>query len=128
VKRPLKRKGALPAPIPLIQSPQSKTKTAFSQGVCKHEATRTARLPDNHMHYAQLVCALCGRHLRWLPRPENVERRRLTAFKLARLLMCEGLSDWQRRFVVGVSKQPRLSPKQEVLVLRLCLQYLEDAP
>jgi hypothetical protein len=121
-----KREGALPAPIPLIQSPQSNSRSAFPQGVCKHEATRTGRLPDNHVHYAQLWCALCGRHLLWLPRPENVER--LTAFKLARLLMCEGLSNWERRFVVGVSKQPRLSLRQEALVLRLCLQYLKDRP
>ena len=129
MKWPSQKEGAfLEAPAPLIQSPQRKTGNAFPQGVCKHEVTRTARLPDNHVHYAQLLCALCGVHLRWLPRPETIARRRVNAFSLAKLAMTPGLSHWERHFVSDVSKLRRLSPKQETLVARLCATYLEGKP
>jgi hypothetical protein len=64
----------------------------FAQA-CTHPATRTERLPDGSWHYARLTCAICGRFLRWLPRPETIERQKLNAFKLAKLAMCEGLSN-----------------------------------
>jgi hypothetical protein len=103
---------------------EDKAGSGFAQG-CTHPATRTERLPDGSRHYARLTCALCGRHLRWLPRPETIERERVNAFKFTRLAMCEGLSTWERSFVRDVSKLPKLSPKQEALLVRLCEQYLE---
>jgi hypothetical protein len=96
----------------------------FTQA-CTHSATRTERLPDCHRHYARLTCAICGRFLRWLPRPETVQRQRLNAFRLARLAMHPGLSDWERRFVGDISKLAKLSPRQQAVVERLCREYLE---
>lgn len=128
MKRPLKRKGALPAPIPLIQSPQSKAGNAFPQRVCKHEVTRTERLPEGHLHYAELSCVICGVHLRWLPHHRTVERQELNAFKIAKLAMRSDLNDYERGFIKSVSRQRKLSPKQQALLVRLCMQYLQEAP
>ena len=44
---------------------------ALSQ--CAHTQTTTELLPQGSTHYAQLRCATCGEHLRFLPKPENVE-------------------------------------------------------
>jgi hypothetical protein len=106
-------------------APISKLRLVQSYQFCPHTATRTERLPDCHQHYARLTCALCGRFLRWLPRPETIERERVNAFRLARLGMCEGLSKWERSFVHHVSQQRKLSPKQQALLVRLCATYLE---
>jgi hypothetical protein len=124
---PEKREGALPAPIPLIQSPQRKSKNAFPQP-CTHPVVRVEYLPSSHVHYAAERCDSCGAWVRWTASPKTLERRTLNAFKIAKLLMCEGLSPWQRRFVHDVSQQKKLSPKQQALVARLCATYLEAKP
>jgi hypothetical protein len=104
--------------------PEDKAGSGFAQG-CTHPATRTERLPDGSWHYAWLTCVACGRFLRWLPRPETIERERVNAFKLAKLAMCEGLSKWERSFVHHVSQQRKLSPKQQQIIDRLAVQDLE---
>jgi hypothetical protein len=96
----------------------------FTQA-CTHSVTRTERLPGCHRHYARLTCALCGRFLRWLPKPETVERQKLNAFRLARLGMCEGLSVWERGFVRSVSEKKHLSPKQLEIIAELVAKHLE---
>jgi hypothetical protein len=42
--------------------------------------------------------------------------------------MQPGLSDWERSFLRNVSKNRRLSAKQQSLVVRLVTQYLESTP
>jgi hypothetical protein len=122
-----KREGALPAPVPLIQSP---TTTAFctSPQLCRHVATRTERFPGGKPHYAHEVCSACGRHGRWFPKPATLERRKLNAARLVRLLMAEGLSDWERQFVKSLQRQAqkRFSPKQQAVLDRLATEFPQD--
>ena len=92
---------------------------------CAQSVTRTERLPDGSRHYARLTCAVCGRFLRWLPKPSTLARQKLNAFKLAKLAMCDRLNPWERRFVGDVLKLAKLSPRQQVRVERLCREYLE---
>jgi hypothetical protein len=92
---------------------------------CAHPVTRTERLPDGSPHFARLTCALCNRHLRWLPRPETVERERVNAFRLARLAMCEGLNPWERGFVRSVSQLRKISPRQQQILDELVEKHLE---
>jgi hypothetical protein len=96
--------------------------------MCKHAATRVELMPQGHTHYAMETCAVCGHFIRWSAKPANVERQNLNGFKLARLGMCNQLNPWERNFVHHVSQQWKLSPRQQVLVARLCTQYLEGAP
>jgi hypothetical protein len=127
MKWPPKREGACSnAPTQKLTGlPQSNSGVAIAQHVCRHGTTRVELMPQGHMHHARVICALCGRFLRWLPRPETIERERVNAFKLAKLAMCEGLSKWERSFVHHVSQQRKLSPKQQALLVQLCTQYLE---
>ena len=130
MKWPPKREGALlQAPIPKLAGlAQSNSGSAIAQHVCRHNTTPLEEMPPGSAHFAREVCVTCGCWLRWLPKPETVQRARLNAFRLARLGMCEGLSKWERSFVHHVSQQRKLSPKQEALVARLYAQYLEGAP
>jgi len=93
---------------------------------CAHDVTRTVSLSAESRHYARLECAACGAFLKFLPRPENIERRKLNAFRLAKIQMCAGLSSWERQFVQSLAKQgSKLSPKQQAVFDRLCSTYLE---
>ena len=98
---------------------------ALSQ--CAHNRTTTELLPQGSKHYAKLRCAICGEHLRFLPKPENLERRKLNAYRLAKLQTAPGLNQWERQFVDGLSKlnSNKLSPKQQAAFDRLCLTYLD---
>jgi hypothetical protein len=99
---------------------------ALSQ--CAHNQTSTELLPQGSKHYAKLRCATCGEHLRFLPKPENVERRKLNGFRLAKLQMCRGLNSWEREFVQSLAKQgsTKLTPKQQAVFDRLCADYLTE--
>ena len=93
---------------------------------CAHTSARTEPAPAGSRHHATLKCAACGAFLRWLPRPENVERRKLNGFRLAKLQMHLGLNQWERQFVQSLAKQGnKLSPKQQAIFDRICLTYLK---
>ena len=96
--------------------------------ICGHGPTHVEQMPEGFPHFAKVICNVCGCCIRRLPKPSTVERQRVNAFTLAKLAMHPALSDWERRFVSDVSKKPRLSPKQNALITRLAMQYLESAP
>ena len=109
----------------LFETPLSKW--VRRQSVCQHSKTITERMPGGHLHYGAERCANCGRHLRWLPRPETLARQKLNGFRLVKLGMCDRLTSWERSFVADVSQRKRISPKQQALVDRLVSQYVEPA-
>src|SRR5262252_4821261 len=80
---------------------------------CVHTAIVIERMPAGYPHYAAGRCVHCGRHIRWSPKPETIERRQLNAIKLAKLAFCAGLNVWQRDFVRDISQQRCLSPRQQ---------------
>ncbi len=58
---------------------QTEPKTAAEQESCGHLRTVVVILPRNHDgkgYYADQGCATCGVHLRLLPKPETVARRK----------------------------------------------------
>src|SRR5438552_3384829 len=86
---------------------------------CAHSATITRREPPKSLHHSREVCAGCGRFIRWLAKPETLERRKLNGFRLAKLGMCERLTAWERAFVCNASQRKRLSPRQQQIVHEL---------
>jgi hypothetical protein len=127
---PPKETGALddaPISVKLAGRSESNSRSAIAQP-CAHPVTRTERFPGGQPHYAHEVCVACGRHLRWHPKPRNDERRKLLAAYVARLAMCERLTNWEKGFVASVSKQRNLSPKQEAIIGRLYRQRWGSAP
>lgn len=95
---------------------------------CAHNATTTELLPLNSRHYAKLKCAVCGAFLKFLPKPENVERRKLNAFRLTKLVMCDKLTPWERDFIDSLSKQGsnKLTPKQQAVFDRIYADHLSE--
>jgi hypothetical protein len=53
-------------------------------------------------------------------------KRRVNAFRLAKLAMRPELSHWERKFVASVAHRPRLTPTQQKIVERLCREYLAE--
>jgi hypothetical protein len=94
---------------------------------CPHTLTVTELSSKGDTHYAKLRCKDCGEFLRFMPRPENVERRKLNGFRLAKLQMCDRLNSFEREFVDSLAKigNNKFSPKQQAVFDRLCLTYLE---
>jgi len=127
MKSPPKREGACSnAPTPKLTGlPQSNSGVAIAQHVCRHGTTRVELMPQGYTHHARVICAVCGRFIRWSSKPATIERRALNAFRLARLAMHPDLTDWERQFIRSVGEKKHLSPKQQALVERLCREYLE---
>jgi hypothetical protein len=64
--------------------------------------------------------------LRWLPKPENVARRRVNAYRVAKMLMAPGLTRWQTKFLSSVSRQQKFSPKQTAGLERMWDELFRD--
>jgi hypothetical protein len=124
---PPKREGALlQAPIPKLTGlPQSKSSFAQRQA-CRYGTTRVEQMPKGYFHHAALRSAFCSVFLGWAPKPSTVARRRLNACMLAKLAMCEGLSDWERGSLANVSKLAKLSPRQEMVLGRIYRQFFGE--
>lgn len=64
-------------------------------------------------HYAKETCRHCGQFLRWLPKPENIEKRAAVA-SLVKRLSGLALTGWNRTFIQDLvaREQSKFSPKQ----------------
>jgi hypothetical protein len=136
---PRKREGALQdAPTPPTILAQLNCGSAIGQHLydptplvcsaqdhCEHTDTRIAIEPPGSVHFAREVCCNCDRVLRFVPKPQTVERRRFNALRLVKLAMHSGLSDWEQNFLRDISQRKKVSPRQQALLDRLCRQYLE---
>jgi hypothetical protein len=89
-----------------------------AQTWCEHTNTRIEQLASGP-HHAKEICSDCDRVLRWLPKPENVARRRATAYRVAKMLMAPGLTRWQIQFLSSVARQRKFSPRQTVVLERM---------
>ena len=94
---------------------------------CDHADTRIAIEPPGSVHFGKEICRNCDRVLRWIPKPENVERRRVTAYRVAKMSMLPNLSPWQSKFLSSVIRQKKFSPKQTEVLERLWAE-LGDRP
>ena len=95
--------------------------------LCAHSSTVSELMPPESRHYGKLKCGDCGAFLKFLPRPENQQRRIINGYRLAKLQMCYGLNSFEREFVDSLAKigNNKFSPKQQAVFDRLCLTYLE---
>jgi hypothetical protein len=60
-----------------------------AQDHCEHSTTRIEQLA-NGPHFAKEICTDCGRVLRWIPKPQTIERQRFNALRLVKLAMDPG--------------------------------------
>jgi hypothetical protein len=94
---------------------------------CAHTSTISELLPPESRHYAKLKCGDCGAFLKFLPKPENQQRRMINGYRLAKLQMAPGLNQWEREFVQSLANQGsnKLTPKQQAVFDRICLTHLD---
>jgi hypothetical protein len=124
---PAKRAGDLAADQPLQTfAPADVTPLiCAAQPWCEHTNTRIEQLASGP-HHAKEICSDCERVLRWLPKPENVARRRVNAYRVAKMLMAPGLTRWQTKFLSSVSRQQKFSPKQTAGLERMWDELFRD--
>jgi hypothetical protein len=85
---------------------------------CTHSSTISELLPPESTHYGKLKCGNCGAFLKFLPRPENEQRRIINGYRLAKLQMCAGLNSWEREFIQSLRNREAISCRRSN---RLCL-------
>jgi hypothetical protein len=94
----------------------------IAEGTCQHGRTRVELMPHGFPHHGRLVCTACGAFLGWATKPANVERQRLNGYRIAKLAMIEGLTDWELGFIKSIGAQRKLSPKQQGILDELVAQ------
>jgi hypothetical protein len=98
-----------------------------AQDECEHSDTRVEILPPGSVHFGKEICRNCDRVLRFLPKPQTLERQSTNAFRLAKLAMSPALTSWERGFVKSVSQQRKLSPRQQACLDKLYAERLEGS-
>lgn len=79
---------------------------------CQHFNSRVTPTPELS-HHAREDCLDCGKFLRWLPKPETIQRQADNAEKIVRLRSAN-LPKWEAGFMLSLEKQGRhFSPKQQ---------------
>lgn len=87
---------------------------------CSPIFTPTPELP----HHGKETCSVCNRFIRWVPKPENVERQRQNGERIVALRNREDLTSWERGFVSTLDGQgPKVSPKQQAILDKLAAKY-----
>jgi hypothetical protein len=110
------------------QSQDPTRHNAPQQYSCQHHTKVVKKLlPSDSFHYAKEICSDCGQLLRWVAKPEAVERQRLNSFRIARLSMCDSLSDWEREFLKSIAARPKLSPKQQACLNKIYSEHAATA-
>jgi hypothetical protein len=113
-----KRAGDLVATSPNCSELADHTPLICSaQEECSPEETRIEILPPGSVHFGKEICRNCDRVLRFLPKPQTIERQHMNAFRIAKLTMCNGLTSWQRKFVSDIAALKKLSPARQQLYL-----------
>jgi recombinational DNA repair protein (RecF pathway) len=64
-------------------------------------------------HYAKEVCSDCRKFLRWLPKPETIQRHKANMDLLNDLVHRDNLTGWERQFVRDLCTHKHLSPRQQ---------------
>lgn len=94
---------------------------------CPHLRTNIIPTPET-IHHAKECCADCGRFLRWLPKPETLERVKQNQEHLRQLeLARERLTEWECSFILSLQKKGlKFSPKQQEILDRLVKTHLVE--
>jgi hypothetical protein len=97
-----------------------------AQTWCEHSDTRI-QLLANGPHHAKEICTDCGQVLRWVPKPQTVERQSTNAFRIAKRSMSGSLTSWEREFLKSLSQQRKLSPRQQACLDKIYTERLEGS-
>lgn len=93
-----------------------------SNSNCNHEWV-TLTLTPHLRHYGKETCQQCGRFVRWIPKPETLERMKVNAEKIS-ALKTKPLGEWEKGFLLSLEKQGRhFSPKQQSKLDELIIRY-----
>ena len=87
---------------------------------CEHlpEQVKLTLTPEL-VHYGRWDCPACGAFLGWESSPETKARIAANVKKIEHCRKLTNLTEWERNFVASLAQQ-KLSPKQQVILDRIC--------
>lgn len=95
----------------------------FPETQCQHHRLDVVETPEGP-HYAKEVCADCGRFIKWLPKPENLQKIKDTQDRLRILWKYHDLTAWEKQFLMSIEKAGcRCSPKQQAVLESIWSKY-----
>jgi hypothetical protein len=92
---------------------------------CQHQ-NKSVSLCETGPHYGKELCAICGKFLRWLPKPETAMRN-AKHIEMLQDLACVKLPPWEREFTEGLREDgalKKLSPKQQALLVEIHFKWV----
>lgn len=91
----------------------------------KCEICQPVFTPTPHLqHHGKETCAACGRFIRWVPKPQTIERQNRNGSAVVALRNNENLTAWERAFIATLDGQgPKVSPKQQGVLDKLVAKY-----
>ena len=91
----------------------------FETNACDHRHVTVVPEKRDSVHHAKVICVHCRKFMKWLPKPENVQRQKENAEILTALSKLKDLPSWERQFVRQLSTLRHLSPKQQEKLLHI---------
>lgn len=83
-------------------------------------------LPPNHVHYAEIKCANCGKHERWQKDPAISEAYHERIILIDKLLATNKTNSWETTFLKDIRKPRFLTGRQPVKLSQICKRLLPD--
>ena len=101
---------------------ENRNTEAYTTMSCNHENVTFHPTPDLK-HHGKEICDDCGKFIRWVPKPETLERQIDNRNTIEALEAME-LEEWPRNFLASLKKlDGKLSPKQEAKLAELWKEH-----
>jgi transcription elongation factor Elf1 len=107
------KNNILVQPVSIVPD-QDRKSACFLCPACGCDRHSTVLMGREAKHYAAARCAICDIFIRWMPAPQNSEKREKRSQLISEWLNDPKLSisDWERSFLSSIQKLKSLSPKQ----------------
>lgn len=96
---------------------------------CEHFKTNIELMPEEHVHYAKLVCADCNKFIKWHPNPLIKETTLRRNVQIERIINNEDgyylLSDYERKFMNSIHNKAFLTEKQSAFFQKILDKYAD---
>jgi hypothetical protein len=99
--------------------------TEFAQPcpICGSSRITLVQIPSYTTHDEARRYGVCDRFSGWEPKPENQQKRQQHKKAIVALLKSAQLAEWERIFLTEISKQKRLSPKQQAFLEQFAARF-----
>ncbi|MDF5717184.1 MAG: hypothetical protein PUP93_25780 [Rhizonema sp. NSF051] len=80
------------------------------------------------MHWGEVICAKCDRHIRWLPDPSVTRKFEERSQTIDEALNAGILSGWELMFIRNIRERRYLTHKQQEKFDQICVKHALKIP